>query len=134
MKLPREVVALGVAGLAMAAALGATAGLAGILRAHAARVSRQLPDTEPWFAFRPAPSPELVTRGRGLFRDSCAHCHGFDARGDEGPDLHDLQVSDRYIANTIRRGIKGEMPSFARKHGAVDASALLAYVRSLAPD
>jgi mono/diheme cytochrome c family protein len=70
---------------------------------------------------------------RALFLNSCAHCHGADARGDEGPDLHDLQVSDRYIANTIRRGIKGEMPSFARKHDDADISALLANERSLAP-
>ena len=78
---------------------------------------------------KPPPASGL----RALFLNSCAHCHGADARGDEGPDLHDLQVSDRYIANTIRRGIKGEMPPFARKHNGADISALLAYVRSLAP-
>jgi len=133
-KFSREMVALAAAGLAAAAALGAAAGLATILRARQERVSHQRPEAEPWFTFRPAPSPELVDRGHGLFRGSCAHCHGLDARGDEGPDLHGLQVSDRYIANTIRRGIKGEMPSFARKHNAADISALLAYVRSLPAD
>ena len=81
-------------------------------------------------------SPALVAKGRALFLDSCAHCHGADARGDEGPDLHGVQVSDRYIHNIITRGIKGEMPSFAKKRGAVDLQALTAYVRSLdlAPD
>ncbi len=135
MRVSREVAALGAALLAMAAAVGGAAGLAAALRARAARVSHQLPATEPWIALRPrAPTPELIARGRGLFLTSCAHCHGLDARGDEGPDLHGLEVSDRYLASTIRKGIKGEMPSFARKHDAAAISALLAYVRSLPPD
>jgi mono/diheme cytochrome c family protein len=66
-----------------------------------------------------------------LYLESCAHCHAADARGDEGPDLHGAQVSDRYIARIIRRGIPHEMPSFAKKHGADDTRALIAYVRSL---
>jgi mono/diheme cytochrome c family protein len=66
-----------------------------------------------------------------LFLSSCAHCHGADARGDEGPDLHRVEVSDRYIANTITHGIKHEMPSFKRKLGAEDIARLTAYVRSL---
>lgn len=76
-------------------------------------------------------SPALVTQGRKLFLGSCAHCHGADATGDEGPDLHDLQVSDRYIAHMIKFGEPHEMPSFAKKHGPPDITALTAYVRSL---
>jgi len=125
---------LAAAGLAAAVVLGGAAGLAAALRARAARASQQEPEAPPWWTpAGPAP-PARVARGRTLFLHSCAHCHGLDARGDEGPDLHGLEVSDRYIANTIRRGIKGEMPSFARKHGPADVSALLAYVRSLRAD
>jgi mono/diheme cytochrome c family protein len=29
-----------------------------------------------------------VKSGRTLFLKNCAHCHGADAHGDEGPDLH----------------------------------------------
>ena len=65
------------------------------------------------------------------WKSGCGEIH--DGRGDEGPDLRDFQVSDRYIASTIRRGIKGEMLPFARKHNAADISALLAYVGSLPP-
>ncbi len=130
----REVQGLGLAGLAMIAAAAGVAGLGGWLRARAARTSHELPQTESWFADDPAPDPARAGRGRKLFLGSCAHCHGADARGDEGPDLHDLQVSSRYIANTIRRGIRGEMPSFAKKHNDADVSALVAYVRSLAAD
>lgn len=115
------------------AALGLVSALAAAetLRHEAARVSHQQPTVERWFEPSTPTSPELVAHGRKLFLDSCAHCHGADALGDEGPDLHDVQVSDRYIANIITHGIPHEMPSFAKKHGAEDITALTAYVRSL---
>jgi len=50
-----------------------------------------------------------------LFLMNCAHCHGDDARGDEGPDLHTLHRSDARIHEVIIAGIKGEMPSFGKK-------------------
>lgn len=77
------------------------------------------------------PVKNLVVEGRRLFLASCAHCHGEDARGDDGPDLHGLEAGDRRIATVITRGIKGEMPSFAKKHGEADIAALIAYLRSL---
>lgn len=79
----------------------------------------------------PVTGESLAARGRRLFLASCAHCHGADARGDDGPDLHDLEVSDHRIAVVITRGIKGEMPSFTKKHGEADVTALIAYLRSL---
>jgi mono/diheme cytochrome c family protein len=74
---------------------------------------------------------ELAGRGRALFLGSCAHCHGADARGDEGPDLHEVELSDSEIADLITHGVPHEMPSFAKKHGAADIAALTAYIRSL---
>jgi mono/diheme cytochrome c family protein len=114
-------------GLALAAACAA----GGALQRSEMNSSRQKPSPERWFEPPTPTSPALVARGRRLFLDSCAHCHGADARGDEGPDLHGVQVSDRYIAEIITHGIKGEMPSFERKHGADDITALIAFVRSL---
>jgi mono/diheme cytochrome c family protein len=70
-------------------------------------------------------------RGRHLFLMNCAHCHGDDARGDEGPDLHDLRKSDARIHQVITAGIKGEMPSFAKKLGDEDIRAVTAYLRTL---
>jgi mono/diheme cytochrome c family protein len=112
-------------------ALGAAFGFARLLQHRAAAISHEQPATA--FVMPPATLPpnELVAKGRTLFLNSCAHCHGADALGDEGPDLHDLQMSDRHIINVIRKGIKGEMPSFAKKHADPDQVALLAYVRSL---
>src|SRR6202023_856927 len=51
-----------------------------------------------------------ATQGRHLFLMNCAHCHGDDARGDEGPDLHDLHKSDERIHQLITSAVKGEMP------------------------
>jgi mono/diheme cytochrome c family protein len=129
--IPRGWRAVLVAAVAGGLALGGAFAAAGAIQRAESGVSRQRPTPERWFEPSTPTSPELVTRGRKLFLDSCSHCHGADARGDEGPDLHGVQVSDRYIATIIANGIKGEMPSFARKHGADDIRALTAYLRSL---
>jgi mono/diheme cytochrome c family protein len=70
-------------------------------------------------------------RGRILFDHNCAHCHGEDARGDEGPNLYNLAKSDARITAIIKGGIKGEMPTFAKKFSDEDVQALIAYLRTL---
>ena len=74
-------------------------------------------------------------RGRRLFVQSCAHCHGDDARGSgedsDGPDLFGLRIGNARIAAVIRGGIPDEMPSFVKKHGAADIADLTAYLRTL---
>jgi mono/diheme cytochrome c family protein len=72
-----------------------------------------------------------ATQGRHLFLMNCAHCHGDDARGDEGPDLYNLHKSDVRIHQVITGGIKGEMPSFAKKLGDSEIRQLTAYLRTL---
>ncbi len=69
--------------------------------------------------------------GYRLFDYNCAPCHGDDARGDEGPNLHGLSKSDARIRTIIKGGIKGEMPSFAKKFTDSDVQALIAYLRTL---
>jgi mono/diheme cytochrome c family protein len=73
----------------------------------------------------------LPQLGQKLFDRNCAHCHGDDARGDEGPDLHNLKLSDARIAKRIKDGVKGEMPSFGSKLDNRDVEALTAYLRTL---
>jgi mono/diheme cytochrome c family protein len=131
MEIPLAVKSLVAATLAAGLALTSAFALGGVLRRQAVRNSHQQPAAQLWFEPSTPTSPELISHGRTLFLDSCAHCHGADARGDEGPDLHDAQVSDRHIANIIMHGIPHEMPSFAKKHGPADITALTAYVRSL---
>ena len=75
--------------------------------------------------------PTMITKGRENFVMSCVECHGDDATGDEGPDLHNLPISNARIATTIKHGVKGEMPSFAKKYDDAQIATLLAYLRSL---
>jgi mono/diheme cytochrome c family protein len=117
--------------LGAAVAMTAAFGFAATLRRAAARDSHAQPVAEAWFERARPSAPAQLASGRALFLHNCAHCHGADARGDEGPDLHDVQVSDRYIANTIARGIPHEMPAFGRKLSRDDLDALVAYVRAL---
>ena len=73
-------------------------------------------------------------RGHSLFDHNCAHCHGDDARGDEGPSLYDLKKSDARITKIIKGGIKGEMPRFGAKFNDADIRALIAFLRTLKVD
>lgn len=80
-------------------------------------------------------APPSADHGRRLFVQSCAHCHGDDARGNgedgDGPNLYRLPISNARIAAVIRTGIAEEMPSFAKKHGAADIADLTAFLRML---
>ncbi len=78
-----------------------------------------------------AETPEQIGKGRENFVMSCVECHGDDATGDEGPNLHNLAISNARIATTIKHGVKGEMPSFAKKFDDAQIATLLAYLRSL---
>src|SRR5271170_4956250 len=77
-----------------------------------------------------APADTLANQGYKLFMMNCAHCHGNDARGDEGPDLHGVTKSDARIASLIKNGRKGEMPKFSSKLSDAEVQALVAFVRS----
>jgi mono/diheme cytochrome c family protein len=116
---------------AAALALGSAAGIAVQFGSRAKAVSHEQPKSTKQVPGPNMPQGEAVAKGRTLFLNSCAHCHGADARGDEGPDLHELDVSDRQIVAVIKHGIKGEMPSFAKKHSDEDISLLIEYLRSL---
>lgn len=77
----------------------------------------------------PAPAA-LVAQGHGLFLTNCSPCHGADAEGDDGPNLHHKGLPDSFIASTLDNGIKGEMPPFGGKLKAPEVKALVAYVHS----
>ena len=118
-------------GLTTAFALTATFVLGKTLQQRAATTSHEIAEPEVLFEPVAQTSPQIVAEGRRLFLDSCAHCHGADATGDEGPDLHGLQVSDRYIHNLIVNGRPHEMPSFRKKLDAAKIAAITAYLRTL---
>ncbi|HSV62598.1 MAG TPA: cytochrome c [Chthoniobacterales bacterium] len=114
-----------------ALALVAAFGVAWAMRA--ASVSSRLADV-PGNAQAATVSQNLTAdaaQGRHLFLMNCAHCHADDAHGDEGPDLYDLRKSDERIRRQIIDGVKGEMPSFAKKLGEAEVRQLTAYLRTL---
>jgi mono/diheme cytochrome c family protein len=80
----------------------------------------------------PAGTPAY--RGYHLFTLNCAHCHGGDARGDEGPNLHGTTKSDQRITTIVRNGIQGEMPRFGAKLNDADIRSLIAFLRTLKED
>jgi mono/diheme cytochrome c family protein len=76
-------------------------------------------------------APEVVHEGAQFFATSCTECHGDDAHGDEGPDLHNLAISNARISATIHQGIEGEMPTFAKKYDDKQIGAIVSYLRTL---
>ena len=82
-------------------------------------------------ASSPAPADATATMGRPLFLKDCAHCHGADAHGDEGPDLHNLDWTDEQITTRIQNGKKGQMTSFAGKLSAEQIGEIINYLRTL---
>jgi mono/diheme cytochrome c family protein len=114
--------------------LGAGSGLAAVAIALAAGEMLQPKPTAASGATEALvvpPAGTLANQGHQLFMMNCAHCHGSDARGDEGPDLHGITKSDARITAIIKNGIKGEMPKFGAKLTDADLQALVAFVRSL---
>ena len=114
--------------------LGTVSGLAALGIAFAAGEifqPRPTPASGATGALVTPPSGTPANQGYKLFMLNCAHCHGTDARGEEGPDLHGVTKSDARIAAIIKNGVKGEMPKFGAKLTDADVQALTAFVRSL---
>jgi len=106
-------------------------GMASVIRHEQSSISIPTLATSAQAAIKPPELTADAAQGRHLFLMNCAHCHGDDARGDEGPDLHNLHRSDTRIHEVITAGIKGEMPSFGKKLGDSDVRQLIAYLRTL---
>ena len=54
-----------------------------------------------------------------------------DATGDEGPDLHDLDLPDKRVAKLISNGKKGQMPKFSAKLNNTQVQLLIVYLHTL---
>jgi len=131
MKLSLETRALGWALLAVLFSLGGAWLLAGSIKIMDGSNSVLMTRTSPEQSFAIINSPEIVDQGHQFYEMSCSQCHGDDALGDEGPNLHNLSISNARIAATIKKGIKGEMPTFAKKYDDDQIAALVSYLRSL---
>ena len=129
MRLSFETKALGWALVATLLSLGGAGLAAFAIRAIPA--SSAAPASPPTSSSASVTSPELVEQGHRFYGTSCSECHGDDATGDEGPNLHNLAISNARIAATIKNGIRGEMPTFAKKYDDTQIAALVAYLRTL---
>ena len=125
MKLPLEIKGIILAAVSGLAAVGLAFAAGQIIKPNATPV---VGGTQS-LVVPPAGTQER--QGYSLFMMNCAHCHGSDARGDEGPDLHGVTKSDARISSIIKNGIQGEMPKFGAKLADTDVHALIAFVRSL---
>jgi mono/diheme cytochrome c family protein len=112
------------------ATLLATFGFAAAMRATESALNPRPLNASPKVAFEQHLTADAA-QGRHLFLMNCAHCHGADAHGDEGPDLYNVRKTDERIHQLITNGVKGEMPSFAKKLYDPDIRALTAYLRTL---
>jgi alcohol dehydrogenase (cytochrome c) len=75
---------------------------------------------------------QTAVNGREIFSASCARCHGLDARGGEyGPNITQLNVQ-LDLAAIVKAGVKG-MPAFSGSLNDEEITAVVKYVRSLAP-
>ena len=130
-RIPQRGLGLYLAGMSVASLLMMGAGYSGgemLLAAENENIPASAASRTP----RAAPEHmALVAAGQQLFLKNCAHCHGADARGDDGPDLHNLDWSDEQIAARIRNGKKGQMTAFAGKFSAENISEVLAYLHTL---
>jgi len=81
-------------------------------------------------------NPTAMRMGQSLFNNSCAACHGSDARGAKGfPNLTDADWlyggTPEIIQTTLREGRQGVMPAWKAAVGEVGITELVAYVRQL---
>ena len=88
--------------------------------------------TETQLGNKPFAAENMVAKGRSFFFQSCARCHGQDADGGEdAPSLLKLKISGAHMALVIQSGIKGEMPSFAKKYNEQETALIVAYLKTL---
>jgi alcohol dehydrogenase (cytochrome c) len=80
--------------------------------------------------------PPAVGSGARLYAETCASCHGVDAKGLNGPNLTTLWssgASDERILQTIRAGVPGTaMPRSAATDEEIRG--IIAHLKTLAPD
>jgi mono/diheme cytochrome c family protein len=81
----------------------------------------------------------LAAKGKPVYMENCAACHGPDALGRNGPSLIDKEwkygSTDQTIFDSIAKGRHGEdMPSFGKTLGEENIWNVIAYIRSIAEE
>lgn len=124
--------ALSAATLAGLFVVGMSYGVSALVAPHLSRhVAPQSASAVNMTSMAVVPSSQLVAAGRGFYSAACASCHGDNAQGGYGPNLHGLNLPDTQVATVIANGVTGKMPGFGGKYNAAQQQALVAYVQSL---
>jgi cytochrome c oxidase cbb3-type subunit III len=78
-------------------------------------------------------SPPDPAQGKRLFAQSCSACHGADAGGGDGPNLHGVPaiLGDPAVQSIIRRGIEGTAMPGSSTLSEKEAANIVAYLRTL---
>ncbi|NJM96583.1 MAG: cytochrome c [Phormidesmis sp. RL_2_1] len=70
-------------------------------------------------------------RGHDIFQLNCAVCHGLEAAGEVGPDLHDVSARKSRVA-LIQQVISGKTPPMPQfQPSAKDMADLLTFLETL---
>lgn len=78
-------------------------------------------------------APADDATGEQIFRQLCASCHARDLSGGIGPALgpgsEAVDLSDEFIADTIRQGRGSRMPAFSRTLSSEQIDRVVLYLR-----
>jgi cbb3-type cytochrome c oxidase subunit III len=111
----------------------------GLTEKELAALAAYLRESAPASQLPQAPSRGSAERGKALFNEQCAGCHGADGKGRIAPALANpvfqKAATDAFIAETIRSGRENTpMPSFGRAgFSEAEIGDLLAYLRLWQP-
>jgi cytochrome c oxidase cbb3-type subunit III len=78
-------------------------------------------------------APADPEQGKRLFAQNCSSCHGADAGGGDGPDLHGVsaKLGDATVQGIVRRGIPGTAMPGSSIVSEKEAANIAAYIRTL---
>jgi cytochrome c oxidase cbb3-type subunit III len=79
------------------------------------------------------PQTSVDPEGKRLFAQNCSGCHGVDAGGGDGPDLHGVlaRLGDPAVQDIIRRGIPGTAMPGSSTISERETVSIVAYIRTL---
>jgi putative heme-binding domain-containing protein len=79
------------------------------------------------------PSPSDVDQGKQTFETRCSTCHGLDGGGAMGPNIQGIpmRLGAPAVADVIKNGMSGGMPSFAGQLDATQIQQVIAYLLTL---
>ncbi len=74
---------------------------------------------------------QMVASGRTLYVANCVSCHGQDAEGKIGPNLHALGDPDAKVYRHIANGFGQKMPAYKNTMTKDQIDTLVAYIQTL---